>query len=106
VSGVTANDAQAAKLRVACLPTACPPVPNDNYRVDEAHTQLVFKLPAAVHGTVLVRGPQGTKTITAAELAALVAHRSSIRLFEPLASGVWIDVHVDTVRRFAQQYVP
>jgi ABC-type uncharacterized transport system auxiliary subunit len=106
VSGITANAAAAAAMHVACRPNACPPVPNDNYRVDEKRATIVFRLPSRVHGTVLVRGPQGTKTISAAELAALVAHRSPIRLFESLDSGVWLDVHVDTVRRFAQQYEP
>ena len=64
-----------------------------------------------MRGTVLVRngangGPFPTTTITASDLAGLVAGKSSIRLFEPLSSGVWILVHGDTVRTFAQQYVP
>jgi hypothetical protein len=45
-------------------------------------------------------------TITAQQLAALLAHKSPLKLFEPLASGVWLLVHIDTVRTFAQQYVP
>jgi hypothetical protein len=39
-------------------------------------------------------------------LAQIVAGKSSLKLFEPLSSGVWILVHVDTVRTFAQQYRP
>lgn len=40
------------------------------------------------------------------ELLQLVAGKSSLKLFEPLSTGVWILVHVDTVRTFAQQYRP
>lgn len=31
--------------------------------------------------------------------------KGSLKLFEPLSSGVWILVHGDTVRTFAKQYV-
>jgi hypothetical protein len=63
-----------------------------------------------VQGTVLTKsgssgGPFPATTITAAELAQIVAGTSSLKLFEPL-SGVWILVHGDTVRTFAQQYCP
>jgi hypothetical protein len=108
LSGVTANVAQAEDAGTKCAPKACEPVPNDNYRVDEGHRVLTFLVPASVHGTVLTKGSNlfpGT-TITAAELAKIVAGTSTLKLFEPLDSGVWILVHIDTVRTFAQQYVP
>jgi hypothetical protein len=36
----------------------------------------------------------------------IIAGQSSLKLFEPLSSGVWILVHGDTVGTFAQQYRP
>ncbi len=108
LSGVTANVAQAEDQGTTCAPKACPPVANDNYRVDEGHRVLTFLVPASVRGTVLTKGSNlfpGT-TISVAELARIVAGTSSLKLFEPLDSGVWILVHIDTVRTFAQQYHP
>ena len=111
LSGVTANVAQAEDKGTPCQPSACPPVANDNYVVDEGHRILTYIVPTGVHGTVLRRndatgGPFPSTTITTAQLAQLVAGKSSLKLFEPLSSGVWILVHVDTVWTFAQQYVP
>jgi hypothetical protein len=111
LSGVTANVAQAEDQGTPCQPSACPPVANDNYVVDEGHRVLTYIVPTGVRGTVLTRngatgGPFPSTTITTAQLAQLVAGKSSLKLFEPLSSGVWILVHGDTVRTFAQQYVP
>jgi hypothetical protein len=107
LSGVAANVAQAQDQGTTCSPSACPPVANDNYVVEEGHRLLTFVLPAGVRGTVLTKGaPTTGTTVTAAELARLVAGTSSLKLFEPLSSGVWIVIHVDTVRSFAQQYRP
>jgi hypothetical protein len=111
LSGVTANVAKDEDQGTTCAPEKCPPVDNDNYRVDESPRVLTFLVPATTKGTVLVRngqngGPFPTTTVTADGLANLVAGKSSLKLFEPLTSGVWILVHIDTVRAFAQQYVP
>jgi hypothetical protein len=109
LSGVTANVAQAEDQRTPCRPSACPPVANDNYVVDEGHRLLTYIIPAGVRGTVLARGSSNglrSTTITAAQLAQLVAGTSPLKLFEPLSTGVWVLVHVDTVRTFAQQYRP
>jgi hypothetical protein len=111
LSGVAANVAQAEDQGVRCRPSACPPVANDNYVVDESTRLLTFILPARVRGTVLTRngtagGPFPSTRISGAQLAELVAGKSSLKLFEPLSSGVWILVHIDTVRSFEQQYVP
>lgn len=111
LSGVTANIAQADDQGTPCRPSACPPVANDNYVVDEGHRVLTYIVPIGVRGTVLTKngangGPFPSTTIAAAKLARLVAGKSSLKLFEPLSSGVWILVHGDTVRTFAQQYVP
>ncbi|MGZ4411196.1 MAG: hypothetical protein ACXVY8_03595 [Gaiellaceae bacterium] len=107
-TGVTANVAQAEDQGASCRPRACPPVPNDNYRIDESHRLLTFIVPAGVRGTVLAKGGSGFRptTITAGRLAQLVGGQSPLKLFEPLSTGVWILVHVDTVRTFAQQYFP
>ena len=106
VTGVTANVAAAQDDGRTCKPSACQPVPNDVYDVDESHRLLTFLLPAGTRGTVLVGGGLNTKSIGAAELARVVAGTSSLKLFEPLDSGVWIRVHSDTVQTFAQQYRP
>ena len=111
LSGVTANVAQAEDQQTPCQPSACPPVANDNYVVDEGHGLLTYLVPAAVQGTVLTKtgssgGPFPATTITASQLAQIVAGTSSLKLFEPLSSGVWILVHGATVRTFAQQYRP
>jgi hypothetical protein len=111
LSGVAANVAQAEDQHTPCQPSACPPVANDNYVVDESHRLLTYLVPADVQGTVLTKsgssgGPFPATTITVAQLAQIIAGKSSLKLFEPLSSGVWILVHVDTVRTFAQQYRP
>jgi hypothetical protein len=111
LSGVTANVAQAEDQHTPCQPSVCPPVANDNYVVDEGHRLLAYLVPADVQGTVLTKsgssgGPFPATTITVAQLAQIIAGKSSLKLFEPLSTGVWILVHVDTVRTFAQQYRP
>jgi hypothetical protein len=111
LSGLAANVAQAEDQGTRCRPSACPPVANDNYVVDESHRVVTYIVPTGVRGKVLTRtgssgGPFPATTITAAQLAQLVGGRSPLKLFEPLTSGVWILVHGDTVRTFAQQYVP
>ncbi|HTZ04772.1 MAG TPA: hypothetical protein VMB53_03360 [Gaiellaceae bacterium] len=104
-SGMTANVAQAEDQGMTCKAAGCAPVPNDNYVVDEGHRLLTFWLPAGTRGTVLVAGIKPV-TITASQLAALVAGKTPVKLFEPLESGMWIVVRIDTVRSFAQQYKP
>jgi hypothetical protein len=111
LSGLTANTASAEDSGTHCVASACPPVANDNYTVDEGHRILTFLVPTDVKGTVLVRGrtnanPFPASSITVGELAQIVAGRSTLKLFEPLSSGVWLLVHNDTVRAFAQQYRP
>jgi hypothetical protein len=111
LSGVAANVAKAEDQHTPCQPSACPPVDNDNYVVDEGHRLLTYLVPADVQGTVLTKsgssgGPFPSTTITVAQLAQIIAGTSSMKLFEPLSTGVWILVHVDTVRTFAQQYLP
>jgi hypothetical protein len=111
LSGVTANVAQAEAQGTHCQPSACPPVANDNYVLDEGHRVLTYIVPASVRGTVLTKagsngGPFPATSITVKQLAQLVAGGSSLKLFEPLSTGVWTLVHGDTVRSFAQQYIP
>jgi hypothetical protein len=108
-SGVTANVAQAQDQGTSCQPTACPPVPNDNYVIEEGHRLLTYLVPTSAHVTVLTNA--GTKGISAtpisvAELSRIVNGGPHRKLFEPLESGVWLRVRIDTVRELDQQYRP
>ena len=105
LSGVTANTAAAEDGAVE----PGEPVPNDNYRLNETHRLLTYLVPATARVTVLTRHGQGSlgeTKVTAAELAKIVNGRSHVKLFEPLATGVWLRVHIDTVRTITQQYQP
>ena len=105
-SGLTANTAAA---KDGAVPQG-EPVPNDNYVVEEGHRSLAYLLPATADVTVLAKGlPQGavpSADITVAELARIVNGGSHRPLFEPLDSGIWIRVHVDSVCSVEQQYLP
>jgi hypothetical protein len=103
-SGITANKAAAEDGVVE----PGEPVPNDNYRIEEGHRLLTYLVPADAHVTVLTRTSDnfGQTPITVAQLAQLVRGEKPVELFEPLDSGVWIRVHVDTVCALDQQYLP
>jgi hypothetical protein len=104
-SGVTANTAAAEDGAV----DPGQPVPNDNYVVEEGHRLLTYIVPVAAHVTVLTRGgpgPLGETPITVSELERIVAGGKHRPLFEPLESGVWIRVRVDTACSLDQQYRP
>lgn len=82
-------------------------VPNDYYLVNEGRRLLTYLVPPGARVTVLTRAPGGTP-ITVSQLAQLVAGRNPLhrKLFEPITTGFWILVHVDTVRSLDQQYFP
>jgi hypothetical protein len=105
-SGVTANEAAAEDGVVE----PGEPVPNDNYRIEEGHRLLTYLVPADAKVTVLTREGDpanfGATPVTVDELAQLVAGRTPVELFEPLDTGVWIGVNIDTVCSIDQQYVP
>ena len=107
-SGLTANTAAAEDGAVA----QGEPVPNDNYVVEEGHRSLMYVLPATAEVTVLAKGAAlgdngfPSAPITVSELARIVNGGAHRPLFEPLDSGVWIRVHVDTVCSVEQQYRP
>jgi hypothetical protein len=105
-SGVTANVAAAEDGKVE----PGEPVPNDNYVVDEGHRLLTYIVPTDTPVTVLTRQGDpanfGATSVSVEELSQLVAGEKPIELFEPLDTGVWIRVHVDTVCSIDQQYVP
>ena len=106
--GVTANVAFAAGQHTACQPLECAGVEDDRWVIPAGAQNLVFVLPVTTTGTVLTLRAQNeheTK-ITAAQLAAVVGGASTPKLFEPLDSGLWVTVDVDTVTTFAQQYQP
>lgn len=106
LSGETANRAAAEDRAVE----AGQPVPNDNYVVEEGHRLLTYFVPDDAHVTVLTRrgnpAQLGATPITVSELAQIVQGKSRVQLFEPLETGVWIRVNVDSVRAIDQQYRP
>jgi hypothetical protein len=103
LSGVTANTAAAEDGAVE----PGEPVPNDTYVVDEGHRELTYVVPADARVTVLADSPTGTE-ISVSELAQLVAGENPLGqpLFEPISTGFWIVVEIDTVRSLEQQYRP
>ena len=83
------------------------PVPNDHYVVDEGHRLLTYRVLPNARVTALTRGVAATP-ITVLQLTRLVNGRNpfSRPLFEPLSTGFWIRVDIDTVRSLDQQYRP
>jgi hypothetical protein len=83
-------------------------VPNDNYVVEAGHRLLTYVVSTSAHITVLTNNGTGISStpISVAELARIVNGVHHRKLFEPLASGVWIRVHIDVVRSLDQQYQP
>jgi hypothetical protein len=103
LSGETANVAAAEDGAVE----PGQPVPNDNYIVDEGHRLLTYIVPANARVTVLEDSPTG-KPITVAQLVQIVKGKNPLSrpLFEPITTGFWIKVRIDTVRSLDQQYRP
>ena len=103
LSGVTANTAAAEDGAVE----PGEPVPNDDYVVNEGDRELTYVVPGDARVTVLTRAPEGSE-ISVAELAQLVAGGNPLGqpLFEPITTGFWIVVEIDTVRSLEQQYLP
>ena len=84
-------------------------VPNDVYTVEESHRLYSYYLAPNARITVLTNhGTSGISAtpITAAELYRIVNGGPHRKLFEPLESGVWIRVRIDTVKELDQQYRP
>jgi hypothetical protein len=84
-------------------------VPNDVYTVEESHRLYSYYLAPNAKITVLTN--QGTKGISATPISTVELYRivnggPHRKLFEPLESGVWIRVRIDTVRELDQQYRP
>lgn len=101
LAGITANTAAAEDGAVA----PGEPVPNDYYTIDEGHRLLTYRVPAGAHVSVLTKGVEATE-ITVAELAELVAGTSDMELWEPITTGFWALVDIDTVLSLDQQYRP
>ena len=106
LSGVTANKAAAQDGVVE----PGQPVPNDNYRVDEGHRLFTYVVPVDAKVTVITnRGNPaqlGATPVTVAELAKIVDGTSTIKLFEPLDSGVWLTIKGDKAVAIDHQYQP
>lgn len=101
LSGQTANVAAAED---GVIP-AGQPVPNDNYVVNETKRAYTYRVAPDAHVTVLTNGPASTP-ITVSELASIVNGTSQKKLFEPISTGFWIRINIDTVRSLDQQYKP
>ncbi len=105
LSGETANVAAAEDGVVA----AGEPVPNDNYVVDESRRAYTYLVADDVKVTLLVRTSSekwGPTPVTLAQLEQILDGTSDLHLFEPLDTGVWITIDIDTVRGVYQQYKP
>jgi hypothetical protein len=103
LTGVTANTAASEDGVVS----PGEPVPNDNYRVDEGHRLLTYYVPTDARVRVLTSGAHlDGSPITVAQLAQIVAGKKPVSLFEPISTGFWIQIDIDTVRSIKQQYVP
>ena len=101
-SGITASVAKKED-------TGSSDVPNDNYVVEESHRLYSYSMPSGAKVTVLTNhGTQGISAtpISVAELYRIVNGGPHRKLFEPLDSGVWIRVRIDTVKELDQQYQP
>jgi hypothetical protein len=105
-SGVTANTAAAEDGVIEPGES----VPNDNYRIEEGHRLLTYLVREDAPVTVLTKHGDpagfGATPITVSELAQLVNGEKPVELFEPLDTGFWIRVHIDTVCALDQQYLP
>jgi hypothetical protein len=105
LTGKTANQA-------ALEDTGSSDVPNDNYVVEEGHRLLTYLVPATADITVLSRTGElpgagfPSTAITASQLAQLVDGQEPVKLAEPLESGFWMHVKIDTVCSLQQQYRP
>jgi hypothetical protein len=106
VSGITANTAAAQDGAVE----PGQPVPNDNYVVNEDRRLFTYTVPSDARATVLTQhgnpGQLGATRITIPELAQIVLGKSHLKLFEPIDTGFWITIRIDTVRSLDQQYHP
>ena len=103
LTGVTANTAAAEDKVVS----PGEPVPNDNYRVEDGHRLFTLLVSADAHVAVLTKASnlEGTP-ITVVQLAQIVAGKKPVPLFEPISTGFWIQIDIDTVHSIKQQYVP
>ena len=83
------------------------PVPNDNYVVNESKRVYTYFLARDARVTVLKNGVEGSR-ITVPQLVDLVAGENPFDkpLFEPLSTGFWMLIDIDTVRSLDQQYHP
>lgn len=106
--GVTANVLFNAAQQNACQPLECSSPPDDRYVIPAGARNLLFVLPASAKGAVLTMdgGKMKSTTLLAPQLAALVNGAKTPQLVEPLDSGLWLTVDVDTVTSFAQQFQP
>lgn len=81
-------------------------VPNDRYIVEEGHRLLAYIVAPGAKIRILTNhgtGPVLTP-IKVSELARIVNGEPHRKLWEPLSTGVWIRVTIDTIQEINQQY--
>ena len=100
-SGITAS-------RALLQDTGSGDVANDSYVVDESHRLLTYLVAPTARATALTSNGSGISStpISVAALSRIVNGGPHRKLFEPLASGIWIRVRIDTVLKLDQQYQP
>ena len=102
LSGETANVAAAQDGAVE----PGEPVPNDNYVINEGKRLVTYFVSPDARVTVLKSGPDGSR-VSVEALARLISRRDApFKPWEPLTTGFWISVDIDTVRALDQQYRP
>ena len=103
-TGVTANIA-AAQDHVIAPGTS---MPDDSYVVNESKRTYLYLVPPSTPVRVLKTSSDiglGSP-ITVAYLAQLVSGTRPMTLWEPLDTGFWMWVHVDTACSLTQQFHP
>lgn len=100
LTGATANQA-------ALEDTGSSEVPNDNYAVNESTRAYTYLVSPNAHVTVLKEGVNGSP-ISVAQLAQIAnGHNPFAKpLFEPISTGFWVRIRIDTIESLEQQYHP
>lgn len=100
-SGLTAR-------RASLAATGSSVVPNDHYYVEAGHQLLTYVVAPTATIRIITNNGSGPvfTPIKLGELVRIVNGGPHRHLWEPLRTGVWIRVHVDTIQEIDQQYQP
>jgi hypothetical protein len=94
--------------RASLADTGSSEVLDDHYYIEAGHRLLTYIVaPTAKIRVMLNSGANPKLTpIKLAELSRIVNGGPHRKLWEPLSTGVWIRVQIDTIREINQQYIP